>query len=240
MSDERPALIVCAHGTDDPAGRQVVLDVCRSVANAHPDLQVHDAYVDVQQPKVGDVVDELAAAGVDVTVVPVLLSSGYHTEKDIDGAVDRHRGARSVVVRSTGALGPHELLAAVLVSRLQEAGARPSDSAVLAVAGSTRASGGADARRMMALLQQVWPGPVSIGFCSATTPSVPDAVAAARQAGAKRVVVASYLLGPGFFHRMLQKAGADLVTQPLGADPRVVRLVGERYARRSDRGPVAG
>jgi len=43
------------------------------------------------------------------------------------------------------------------------------------------------------------------------------------------VVVASYLLAPGVFQAGLAGAGADLVTEPLGDHPAVVRLVLLRY-----------
>lgn len=219
-----PALVLCAHGTDDPQGRQVVRSLAAAVAAAHPGLRVHDAYVDVQQPRVGSLVASLAGSGADVTVVPLLLSGGYHLEVDVADAVAPFPHARAA-----GALGPHALLAEVLVSRLREAGAGPSDAVVLAVAGSSRESGSIDAHRMTQLLQERWSGEVRLGFCSAATPSVAEAVSAARGEGATRVVVASYLLGPGFFQRLLGRTGADLVTAPLGADRRLVDVIGQRW-----------
>uniref|UniRef100_UPI000ADFB7F4 sirohydrochlorin chelatase n=1 Tax=Cellulosimicrobium cellulans TaxID=1710 RepID=UPI000ADFB7F4 len=87
------------------------------------------------------------------------------------------------------------------------------------------------------------PGPVSVGYGAMAKPSVADAVAAARadlagrgvpgadapEAG-PRVVVAAYLLAPGFFHDRLQAAGADVVTAPLAPDPRLTAIVLDRYA----------
>ncbi|MEK8227128.1 CbiX/SirB N-terminal domain-containing protein [Oerskovia sp. M15] len=62
-------------------------------------------------------------------------------------------------------------------------------------------------------------GPVTVGFGSMATPTVREAVAAAREALSddpdSRVVIAAYLLAPGFFHDRLLEAGADLVTDPL-------------------------
>ncbi|MFI7153274.1 sirohydrochlorin chelatase [Nonomuraea sp. NPDC050022] len=46
---------------------------------------------------------------------------------------------------------------------------------------------------------------------------------------ASRLAVASYLLAPGFFHDRLAEAGADLVSEPLGADPAVVELIWHRF-----------
>ncbi|MDP9427453.1 MAG: sirohydrochlorin chelatase, partial [Actinomycetota bacterium] len=58
---------------------------------------------------------------------------------------------------------------------------------------------------------------------------VPDAVAAARAAGARRVVLAAYLLAPGHFHDKLAGAGADAVTAPLLPDERIAAVLLDRY-----------
>jgi hypothetical protein len=54
-------------------------------------------------------------------------------------------------------------------------------------------------------------------------------VAAARRAGADRVVVAAYLLAPGHFHDKLAGAGSDLVTAPLLPDERIAAVLLDRY-----------
>ncbi|MDQ3989388.1 MAG: sirohydrochlorin chelatase, partial [Actinomycetota bacterium] len=47
-----------------------------------------------------------------------------------------------------------------------------------------------------------------------------------RAVGQRRVVVASWLLAPGLFHRAALGCGADVVAAPLGSHPAVVdRLV---------------
>jgi sirohydrochlorin ferrochelatase len=82
---------------------------------------------------------------------------------------------------------------------------------------------------------------VSVGYGSAAEPTVPDAVVAARAAGAPRVVAASYLLAPGHFHDRIAESGADVVTAPLAPDRRLVDLVLDRYTAAADRlGSVTG
>ena len=79
-------------------------------------------------------------------------------------------------------------------------------------------------------LRTAWTaGPVSVCYGSASLPRIADAVAAARTGG-RRVVAASYLLAPGFFHDKVSAAGADVVTAPLTPDPRLVQIVLDRYA----------
>jgi sirohydrochlorin ferrochelatase len=100
---------------------------------------------------------------------------------------------------------------------------------VLAAAGSSDPRSVADVEATAALLRERWAGPVSCGYGSAATPSVPDAVAAARSTGAHRVVLASYLLAPGHFHDKLAAAGADVVTAPLLPDDRIAAVLLDRY-----------
>ena len=221
-----PPLVLAAHGTRDPAGQQVVTDLRDLVAARLPGVAVHAAYVDVQDPELATMLAGLGGLG-DSTAfavcVPLLLSRGFHTMVDIEqAAADRP-------VRVAPALGPDPVLAAVLLDRLAEAGVRPDDAVVLAVAGSSRPEGGADAEAMRGLLAERWGGPVSVGYLSAAEPSVPDAVRAARGDGRARVALAAYLLGPGHFRRRLESAGADVVAAPLGADPRLADHVVERY-----------
>ena len=72
-------------------------------------------------------------------------------------------------------------------------------------------------------------------YGASAKPSVPDAVACPRAAsirggrGSGRVVIASYLLAPGFFHDQLAKAGADLVTEPLLPSPVLAEIALDRY-----------
>lgn len=218
-----PVLVVCAHGTDDEDGRATVLAIAEAAAARLPGVRVETAYVDVQQPELGDVVDGLVAEGESVVVVPILLTLGFHTQVDVAEAVERHPGR----VVSTGPLGPHPLLEEALVDRLREAGVADATAVVVGVAGSSRSEAAEVGRGIAARVQERWAGPVSVGFLAAAEPSVADAVAQARAGGP--VAVASYLIGHGFFQRRLRRAGADVVSEPLGAHPGLVSVVVGRY-----------
>ena len=100
--DDAPALVACSHGTRDIAGRRVVDDLRSAVAAARPGLRIVEAYVDVQQPELSDVLSDVGGA----VVVPVLLSSGYHVHVDIAAAI----AAAGPEVRMTAALGPDPAL----------------------------------------------------------------------------------------------------------------------------------
>jgi sirohydrochlorin ferrochelatase len=222
-----PVLIACAHGTRNPTGRRLIAELALAARSLRPGLETTAAFVDVQPPTVVDVVAGLSAAGRPAVVVPLLLSGGYHVHVDIAGAV---AGAPGTVAARP--LGPDPRLVEVLHDRLVSAGADPRDpltAVVLAAAGSSDVQAVADVESTADLLQRTWAGPVTTGYGSAATPTVPDAVAAARRAGAQRVVVASYLLAPGHFHDKLAGAGADVVTTPLLPDDRIAAVLLDRY-----------
>lgn len=222
------ALVLCAHGTRDPAGRATVREVVAAVAARLPGVEVVEAYVDVHGPEVADVVAALPRAegdAVAAVVVPLLLAAGYHVHVDIADAV-----AGRPDVRTTGALGPDDLLVDILVERLEAAGAQRGGPVVLAPAGSSDGRAQADTAEMAARLAERWGGPVGLGYAAGPEPTVADAVAALREAepGAP-VAVASYLLAPGFFQRRVEASGAEVVTGPIAPDPRVVDIVLARY-----------
>jgi sirohydrochlorin ferrochelatase len=72
---------------------------------------------------------------------------------------------------------------------------------------------------------------VELAYAATGEPRVADAVAGMRARGARRVVVASYLLADGLFQDRLRAAGADIVTDPLGPHPGTVRLIATRFRR---------
>ena len=211
---ESTAVVLVAHGTRDQRGAETVRRLAARVADALPSQEVALAYVDVQFPLVGDALDDVLDRHASVVVLPLLLSRGFHVDVDIADAVAAHPGSRAVAP-----LGPDPLLAALLVDRLRSAGIPEQAHVVLASAGSSRAEAAEDVEVAAEQLDQEWPGPVSVAYATGSTPSVPDAVAAARDQGATSVAVASYLLADGFFPDGLAEAGADLVTPPLAASP---------------------
>jgi sirohydrochlorin ferrochelatase len=221
-------LVACSHGTGSAAGRTEIARSRAALARAVPEAEVREAYVDVQRPEVADVVAEAAAHG-PVVVVPLLLSTGFHTGVDIAGAVAPHPGAVAAAP-----LGPHPLLVRALRDRLAGvpgggAGHRPGDHVVLAAAGSSDPAAARAVERMRDLLAARMPAPVTIGYGAGCAPSIPEAVAAARRAGARRVIAASYVLAPGHFAGLVGAAGADLVSPPLGDHPAVIEVAAQRF-----------
>jgi sirohydrochlorin ferrochelatase len=239
MSDRRPALVGISHGTSSPEGRRAVRGLHDAVAEAmrqrHPDAtpDVRLGHVDVEQPDVPATLGSLEPAEPAV-VVPLLLSAGYHVYVDLTEAV-ADETTRPVVL--AGALGPDDRLATVLLRRLHEAGLRDDDRIVLAVAGSSDRRAVDDCVEQARRLAAASGREVSVGYLSAAEPRLPEAVATARAdlGDGGRVVVANYLLAPGYFDDLARAAGADVTAAPLlvadePAPPELVDVVLDRYA----------
>lgn len=245
-----PVLVGCSHGTNDLTGRDVIRALLDDVRAARPDLDVREAFVDVQQPEVADVVTSVVdpsaatddpggsapdatdgAQSGDAVVVPLLLSGGFHVSVDVAAAVE-DRGPGAGRAAASTPLGPDPRLVDLLADRLADVGLRAEDAVVIAAAGSSRAGAARDVEELAAGLRERVPGPVTVGYGAMAKPSVPDAVAAARAdlAPGGRVVVAAYLLAPGFFYDRVLEAGGDVVTAPLAPDARLTAIVLDRYA----------
>lgn len=225
-----PVLIGCAHGTRFRRGRDVIRRLLVMAAEL-VDAPVRESFVDIQAPSIQEAVSAHAGPShatrldvpVSAVVVPVLLSTGYHVRKDIGGAV---RGRTAV---ATAPLGPDERLATVMVERLREAGLSEGDTVVMAAAGTSDPDGVAMVEQMRGLLAGALETEVGLGYVAASAPDVATVVRQARQAGAERVVVASYMLAPGHFQKKLEASGADVVARPLGTHPLVAEVIADRY-----------
>jgi sirohydrochlorin ferrochelatase len=230
-----PTLVLAAHGTRSAAGERSLAALAAAVRRARPRHRVELSYLEISSPLLADL---LPAVPGPVVVVPLLLAGGYHVHIDLPNVVAEHRPDALVAPP----LGPHRLLTTALARKLARAGLRPADAVILGAAGSSDPAGLADVRAAAHLLAVRLGRPVTAAFTSAGSPSLGEAlerlrsgplpgeaVERVRSGPASRLAVASYLLAPGFFHGRLAEAGADLVSEPLGADPAVVELIWHRF-----------
>lgn len=217
-------LIACSHGTSSDSGRAAISALVAQVQSLVGDIPVAEAFVDVQEPHVADVVTEAIAHGTAV-VVPLLLSTGFHTKVDIARAVSAYPG-RAV---AAAPLGPHELVTGLLVQRLAEVGVGSGDAVVLAAAGSSDPEASLDVAATARELSAVTDRPIAIAAAAGVGERIDAAVSRLRDAGAPRVVALSYVLAPGFFADVVARSGADVVTAPLAPDERLAQVVVDRY-----------
>jgi len=249
-------MVAIAHGSRDPRAAATVSDLLsevRSAASARglAGLDVKAAFLDHCAPSLRQVLGSVDGAA-ECVVVPLLLTAAYHSKTDIPARLAEARaGFPGLAACYAGTLGPHPLLLTALERRLAEAdlgltaGDRQKTSVVLAAAGSSDPRANATVAALAARWQAVggWRRVVP-AFASAAGPAPGEAVRALRASAAGGpVVVASYLLAPGYFADKIRdaalEAGADVVTAALGAAPEVAGVIMDRYteARRAKEVP---
>lgn len=222
-----PVLIACAHGTASQQGQLRINELRAEIAAKHPDLVVLEAYVDVQEPSLVDVVAGLPE-GTEAVVVPLLLTTGYHVQHDIAQAVASRPG-----LLAAQPLGPDAGLVRLLDERIGEV---PADWGIVLAAAGSSVPAASLATEQLAKDLAAFRGAegrvatsVQAAYGASATPSVPQAVASFRAEGAAGVVLASYLLAPGYFHDQLALATADAVTRPLLPAPVIAEIAYQRY-----------
>lgn len=217
--------LLVAHGTRKADGVAMIADLAERVGR-QLGRRVHTAFVDVLGPTPAEVLTELPDGP--AVVVPAFLASGYHVRVDVPAFVTAS-GHPDVTV--TDALGPSADIVRVVVDRLVESGWKPTDSVIIAAAGTSDDRAKRDLRVTATLLSAAIGARVELAYAATGEPRVADAVATMRSKGARRVVVASYLLADGLFQDRLHQSGADVVTAPLVTHPGVARLIARRFRR---------
>jgi sirohydrochlorin ferrochelatase len=245
-------LVAVAHGSKDPRAAATISQLLartrlRAASRDLAGIDVKAAFLDHCAPSLPQVLGALGAVdSVDSTaeciVVPLLLTAAYHSKTDIPARLAEARAALPrLAARYAGTLGPHPLLLTALERRLAEAGLgltagdRKQTSVVLAAAGSSDPRANATVAALAAGWQARggWRRVVP-AYASAAGPSPGEAVRALRASAADGpVVVASYLLAPGYFADKIRdpalEAGADVVSAALGAAPEVADVILDRY-----------
>ncbi len=226
-----PALVGVSHGTSSRDGARAVEALMESVANTHPELTVILGYVDVQHPDTTEALNSLPP-GMATIVVPLLLSAGYHVHVDLIKAGQAQANRQVLITR---ALGPDPRLIDLLQRKLADVGFRRGDELILAVAGSSDKRAIVDCNLVASALAAAIGQRVTLGFLATAKPSLVKAIATARANHPEnRIVVSSYLLAPGHFHALIERAGADIVTNPLlvpeePAPWQLVEIIIDRY-----------
>ncbi|MEV6636548.1 sirohydrochlorin chelatase [Actinoplanes sp. NPDC051470] len=243
-------LIAVAHGTRSAAGQAQIRALVDAVAMCRPELDVRLAYVDVQHPRIGEVLPLRAQSGGVLPlraqsggVLPLRAQSGgvlpiRAQSGDMLPIRAQSKGAAPVIVPLLLSTGHHVRVDIaesagdcvvtpplgpdpLLTEILAGSAGRDHDALVLAAAGSSDPGWLAEIAGVAADL--------NAHVAYASRDETKDVVAGLREQGAERITVAAYLLAEGLFYRSLHRAGADHVTPPLCHDPRVAGLVARRY-----------
>ena len=231
-------LLLIAHGSRDPRYAASFETLCARLRQAGHQAEV--GYLGLCGPDVIEAAARLAReipgpCGEPIAAVPLFLNHGYHVAQDVPAAVAT---ARAVLVSRasiavSAPLGPDPLLTEALESRLRELGVWPGDpdtAVVLASAGTSDRAARATLDALAARWAETGWHRVLPAYAAAAEPDSAQAVAEARAAGARNVVIAGYFLAPGLLaDRVATGApgvpmGAPLIT-PEDVDPALLRLV---------------
>ena len=119
--DKSRGILLIGHGTRNAAGIAQFYDLCQCVAERLAPVPVEPAFLELQQPDIGQAVSRLIERGCRrLTVLPLLLFAAGHAKRDIPSAVQaavKQSGAAGIEVRQAAHLGLHPAI--VELSRLR-------------------------------------------------------------------------------------------------------------------------
>ncbi|WP_415976537.1 sirohydrochlorin chelatase [Rhodococcus sp. 077-4] len=233
------ALIAVAHGSRDPRSSATIHRAVDVLRRRRPDLDVRVAFLDLSEPGVDQVVDELAAAGHRrIVAVPMLLGKAFHAKVDLPALLADARARHPhASIMQADILGDDRLLIDAVRDRITDTGVALVDStvgiALAAVGSSSRPAN----QRTRVVAQKLltgtrWAGAVTC-FATSVSPSPTDAIEQLRSMGAVRIVVAPWFLAPGLLTDRIDASVADLPdvmqSHVIGAHPAVAELASRRY-----------
>jgi sirohydrochlorin ferrochelatase len=246
VRDHRPSLLLVGHGSRSTAGVDAYWQFAEVLRNEAPSLDVGCGFIELAEPDLDTAIEKLVAGGAtSVVAVPLVLLGAGHMKNDGPAALARGRQHHPDVEFTYGRdLGIHPAVLEVAEDRIRAAtaGWSADDTAVVVVSrGSSDPDANADLYKVARLL---WDsrglGMVEPAFVSLAPPSVPQAMERCRRLGARQIAVVPYFLFTGVLvdrirAQALEWAGAHAdvdvqVGDELGPDPRLARLVLDRYA----------
>ena len=233
-------LLLVGHGTRDPGGVEDFAALVRrtrdrlaastTTAGAVP---TSGGFIELSAPPLTRAVEQLWAQGHrHLAAVPLVLVGAGHAKGDIPAALARERLRRPGLSYAYGRpLGPHPILLDLLAQRIDAAldGAPREGTTVLLVGrGSRDPDANAEIVKTARLL---WEGRgydgVETSFVSLAAPGVPDGLERARRLGARRVVVAPYLLFRGVLPDRVRAQAQEWACRHAELDVRVAGVLGD-------------
>ncbi|MDT7712622.1 MAG: sirohydrochlorin cobaltochelatase [Pseudonocardiales bacterium] len=241
----RPAMLVVGHGTRDADGVAEFWALAGTIGAAAGELLTGFGFIELASPTVDEAIDDLVARGAtEIVSVPLVLLAAGHLKNDGPAALARARGRHpGVHFHLARDLGIEPSILETATDRIRDAAgdANPEKLGVALIGrGCSDPDACADLWKVGRLLADGRGlGLIEPGFVSVAAPSVPETLERLRLLGAGTAVVAPFFLFPGvLLNRIYAEAAAWAQDHPevevraaghLGPDPRLVRLVLERY-----------
>ena len=238
-------MLVVGHGSRDADGVDEYWALAGTIRAAAGDLLTGFGFIELASPTVDEAIDDLVARGAtEIVSVPLVLLAAGHLKNDGPAALARARIRHpEVQFRLARDLGIEPGVLEITADRIRDA-AGDADPEKLGVAligrGCSDPDACADLWKVSRLLADGRGlGTVEPGFVSVATPSVSETLERLRLLGTGTAVVAPFFLFSGILrNRIYSEAAAWAQDHPevevrgaghLGPDPRLVRLVLERY-----------
>ena len=106
MTMSKPALLLFAHGSSDPAWAAPFEQIRDEIAARRPDMPVGLAYLERMSPSFAEEVARLVTAGAtEITVAPLFLAPGGHVKKDLPALAQAALQAHGVPIHISPSLG---------------------------------------------------------------------------------------------------------------------------------------
>ncbi len=192
-----PQLVLTAHGSKDPRSAANARAIAGRLARMRPGLDVRVAFCELNSPNLVDVLNRCRGAAV---VTPLLLADAYHARVDIPAQIASCRVGHRV--RQASVLGEDIRLVSALHERLTELGVSPFDHTlgvvVLAIGSSHPAANARTSTVASRLAEGTQWAAVTTAFITRPEASLADATDRLRRHGARRMVIAPWLLALGY------------------------------------------
>jgi cobalt transport protein ATP-binding subunit len=238
-------MLVVGHGTRDADGVDEFWALASAIGAAAGDLLTGFGFIELASPTVDEAIDDLVTRGAtEIVSVPLVLLAAGHLKNDGPAALARARARHPEVhFHLARDLGIEPYVLETATDRIRDA-AGDADPEKLGIAligrGCSDPDACADLWKVSRLLADGRGlGMIEPGFVSVAAPSVSETLERLRLLGAGTVVVAPFFLFPGvLLNRIYAEAAAWAQDHPevevrgaghLGPDPRLARLVLERY-----------
>jgi len=232
-------LVAVAHGSRDPRSARAVAAVLDTLRAEHPGVDIRLAFLDLNTPSVGQVLDAIAADGHrQVAVIPLLLGSAFHARVDLPALLREARFRHpSLEVLCSRILGDDDLLVDAARELITDTGVSVDDPSVgiaVCAVGSRRP----EANRTTGLLvPRIVAGTAwtkaSACFATPANPSVTSALGSLSHSGARTLVLAPWILAPGLLWdracAIAESAPNVRIAATLTSHRAVARVIAERY-----------
>ncbi|MFZ2529659.1 MAG: sirohydrochlorin chelatase [Rhodococcus sp. (in: high G+C Gram-positive bacteria)] len=231
-------VIAVAHGSRDPRSARAMSAALAALRARRPEWDVRLAFLDLNAPSVGQTLDAVAADGHrSVIVVPLLLGSAFHARVDLPAlladARNRHPHLEPICADVLGADRALVAAARDAVTGTGVARIDPSVGIALCAVGSRRPGADAATAAVAPLLLDGTSWTHARACFATSAPDVVGALTELREAGARRLVVAPWLLAPGLLWDRVVAAARSAFPDvrfgaPLAESDAVGRVVEQR------------